>query len=549
MTATSRLARAACITGLATGGVQLRPYQLDAVERVRAALRRVRRVLLCAPTGSGKTIVAAFIILAAYKLGKRVVFFAHRRELIDQCYGKLVAAGIPETDLGVMMGDDRRTNPDAPIQIVSISTYRHRDPPLADIVFFDEAHGAIAPSRRAAIEHYAGLGAVILGLSATPFRADNGGLGDLFSELVLVASVRELIDAGYLVEPRVFTAARRPDLSIARVRHGDYVEADLWALMSPLVGDIVAHYQRLAPGLRAVVFAVSIAHSRAIVVAFVAAGIPAEHLDGETPIAERAAILARLERGETLVVSNCGVLCEGWDMPCVKVAILARPTKSLGLYLQQAGRILRPWNDTRAIILDHAGNALEHGLPQDDRTFTLDRSRPKRSSPAPMKACPECGCTVATATRECAECGHVFVAAKVAAVDAPSELREIKAHTIRLAVDPRALWILGVESLPDLPGVPASPRQLAALSAAGVRATSELTLPQATHLLDLIAERRAQGRATVKQALQLASRGLAHDVSFELAREVMDAIRNNRWRTPPWVQRDPRLQRSTGVSP
>src|SRR5690606_30708365 len=128
----------------------------------------------------------------------------------------------------------------------------------------------------------------------------------------------------------------------------------------------------LGGGLRTVAFAVNVEHSRAIVARFVAAGVAAEHLDGSTPTAERDAILRRLETGETRIVSNCAVLTEGWDQPAVKCAILARPTQSTGLYLQQAGRILRPWQDVRPIILDHAGNSLAHGLPQDDRALTLD---------------------------------------------------------------------------------------------------------------------------------------------------------------------------------
>ena len=145
-----------------------------------------------------------------------------------------------------------------------------------------------------------------------------------------------------------------------------------------MVGNVVEHWQRCVERQRTVAFAVSIEHSRHLVERFQAVKVPAEHLDGSTPTMERDAILGRLERGETRVVVNVGVLCEGWDQPCVKCCILARPTKSTGLYLQQAGRILRPWTDPttgqtpRAILLDHAGCVVEHGLPQDDREFSLE---------------------------------------------------------------------------------------------------------------------------------------------------------------------------------
>jgi superfamily II DNA or RNA helicase len=124
-------------------------------------------------------------------------------------------------------------------------------------------------------------------------------------------------------------------------------------------------------------------------------------------------MLARLESGETLLVSNCGVLCEGWDQPSVKCAILARPTKSTGLYLQQAGRILRPWQGQQAIILDHGGCAVEHGLPQDDREYTLDaRPKAKRREggdlPSPVKVCEACQAVMPLAAGMCEVCGHVF---------------------------------------------------------------------------------------------------------------------------------------------
>ncbi len=398
--------------GSAVNGVSLRPYQSAAVERVRLQLRNTRRVLLVAPTGAGKTVIASHMIERAHAKGRRVVFFAHRRELIRQTRSKLIAAGVEPMAIGIMMADDPLTNPAAPIQVASIDTFRHRDPPVADLVIVDEAHRSLAPTYTNAIDHYAETGAAVLGMTATPYRADGGGLGGVYEAIEVVASPAELVAAGYLVAPRVFSApfAARPDLSGVRVRGGDYVEGDLSDAMNTgkLVGGIVEHWQKHAGSRRTVAFAVGVAHSQAIAAAFVEAGIAAEHLDGTTPTKERDAILARLETGETKIVSNCGVLCEGWDQPSVKVAILARPTKSTGLYLQQAGRILRPWEGASALILDHAGNALEHGLPQDDREFTLDAASKHSTGEAPTKECPECCAVLPMAATQCPECGFGF---------------------------------------------------------------------------------------------------------------------------------------------
>jgi DNA repair protein RadD len=166
---------------------------------------------------------------------------------------------------------------------------------------------------------------------------------------------------------------------------------------------------------------------------FRGAGVPAEHLDGDTLPLERDAILGRLDRGETLVVSNCGVLCEGWDQPAAKCAILARPTKSTGLYLQQAGRILRPWNDQAAIILDHAGCALEHGLPQDDREFSLEgvRKRARARADPPTRECPACFAVLPAATRTCPSCHLELGAGREVPVEQEGVLVEVRAGDVQ----------------------------------------------------------------------------------------------------------------------
>ena len=395
-----------------TGSVCLRPYQLDAIDRVRICIRGgVRRVLIVLPTGGGKTLIASHIIASAVGRGSRVLFLAHRRELVNQAYRKLLDQGLAAAQVGVLMASDPRRRPAAPVQVASVDTIRNRAKPAAEIVFVDEAHRATAKSYQNVAAEYPK--AIHLGLTATPYRADGKGLRDAYDDLVVVASPRQLIAEGFLVEPRVFTVpdSALPDLSGVRMKGGDYDEGALAEAVdrSSLVGNIVEHWQRHAQGLRTVVFAVSVAHSQHIAERFRQAGVAAEHLDGTTPLAERDAVLGRLEAGTTQVVSNCGVLCEGWDQPAVKCAVLARPTKSAGLFLQQAGRILRPWNNTRAIILDHGGCALEHGLPQDDREFSLEaatKRRGKKGAAAPAtKICPECFAVLAPATRVCPECG------------------------------------------------------------------------------------------------------------------------------------------------
>lgn len=443
-----------------------RPYQLDAVQRVRQHIRAGRRRVLCvAPTGAGKTVVASHITECSVDLGNRVLFLAHRRELISQAFRKMIGCtcragyehdslteqdpecrgdGLPRKMVGVLRSSDRRRNPAAAVQVASIDTLRNRALPPANLIIVDEAHRSLANTYRQIMAAYPE--AAVIGLTATPYRADGKGLGDAYDELVVVASPSQLMAEGFLVEPRIFTvpASKMPDLSGVRTRGGDYDEDELAEAVDRdgLVGDILDHWARRAEGRQTVVFAVNVQHSKHIVERFRAAGIAAEHVDGTTPTVDRDAILARLERGETRVVSNCAVLTEGWDMPSVKCAILARPTKSTGMYLQQAGRILRPWRGVGAIILDHAGCAVDHGLPQDDREFTLEpaKKRSRTTVATSAKTCEGCFAVLPLATRVCPECGHVFVVADTPAEqleEKPGELVEVKKAS---KDEKRAFW-------------------------------------------------------------------------------------------------------------
>jgi DNA repair protein RadD len=337
----------------------LRPYQLDVIDRARieAAAGR-RRILLVAPTGSGKTVIAAAIIAAAVAKRSRALFITHRRELVQQASRKL-------NDFGVDHGIVAAGFPSQPgelVQVGSIQTVTARairsstiELPAADLVVVDEAHHARAQTYRRLIEAYPS--AVILGLTATPCRSDGRGLGNVFDVLVGCPQVEELIRLGFLVPTRCY-APWKPDLDGVHVRQGDYVEAELAERMDrlDLVGDAVENWLRLADHRRTVVFATSVAHSVHLRNEFRRSDILAEHVDGSTPHEERAAILAGLASGNVEVVCNCMVLTEGFDLPELGCIVLARPTKSMGLFRQMVGRGLRTApGKSDCIVLDHSG--------------------------------------------------------------------------------------------------------------------------------------------------------------------------------------------------
>ena len=297
---------------------ELRPYQRDVLERVWASIEAgQRRVLLVAPTASGKTVIGGELIRDAVGRGMRVLFLDHRRELTGQASRKIHAVGV---DHGIIQAGFQ-PRPGERVQVAAVQTLHARavrssamEMPPADVVIVDEAHHIRARTYQRIIEAYPG--AIVIGLTATPCRGDGRGLGNVFDVLVESASVAELTALGFLVPSRIY-APTRPDLTGVRVERGDYVEAQLAERMdkAQLVGDVVEHWHRLAERRRTVVFATGVAHSVHLRDEFRRSGVMAEHIDGSTPIEERDAILARLAAGTVEVVSNAMVLTEGWDCP------------------------------------------------------------------------------------------------------------------------------------------------------------------------------------------------------------------------------------------
>lgn len=372
----------------------LRDYQQDIIQQISSHWNNgERRVAVQLPTGSGKTVIFAEIASQFTERGESCLIIAHREELLEQAAEKIeLSSGEP---CGIIKAG-RRSAPLFRVQIASIQTLarrRRENWPQASLVIIDEAHHAAANSYQQIFEHY--NDAKILGFTATPTRGDGQGLRHLFEALILGRSTQELIADGYLSPFRVFRAPNTIATSHISVVGGDYNQAQLAeaASSSQIMGDLISTWRKYANGKKTVVFAVDCNHSRAIVQKYLEAGISAEHLDGETPTAERKAMLARFRSGETLILSNCNVVSEGFDLPDIQAVQVLRPTKSLILWLQCVGRSLRPAPDKDyALIIDHTSNWFDHGLPDEERPWTLD----------PVSMPPGSFCV------ECPECNHIF---------------------------------------------------------------------------------------------------------------------------------------------
>ena len=380
--------------------IELRDYQIDAINQVRRAYSQGhRRILLVAPTGSGKTIIGTNVLNSAAQKSKSGIWVAPRREIVKQTSEKLEHIGC---DHGILMaGHDRRIT--TKIQVASIQTYHRRKNnknfhvPPGNVIVFDEAHLSLAKSWQEMASDYPG--AVLLGLTATPCRGDGAGLGSFWQTMIEVTTVEQLMIDGWLVRAK-FYAPDNPNMKGVPESGGDWTKKGAGSVMDKphLVGDIVDNWIKYSEQRPTVVFASTVAHSMHIAEAFNAAGYRFEHLDGKTPREERDGILGRLEAGDINGVSNCQVLHEGWDQPAVSCMVDAQPTKSYGRHLQKVGRILRPAVEKNdALVIDHAGNVYRHGFPEEAGGWTLDDSvkiqnvrKEKRKDEHQLQTCRHC---------------------------------------------------------------------------------------------------------------------------------------------------------------
>lgn len=391
----------------------LRDYQDKMIREIKDLIRQGhRRILAQLPTGGGKTVIAAFITLGAQTKQKRVWFVCHRDFLIEQTYGTFDEVGLEPSV--VAAGKGARYRPTGLVQVCGVATVVNRlDTMLPpDIIVWDEAHHAAAGTW-AKIADWA-KSALQIGLSATPERLDGKGLDGQFDVMVQGPSVEHLMSIGALARYKAY-APSTPDLTGVKTSHGDYNQSQLAdAVDKPeLVGDIVEHYRKLAAGKRAVYFAVNVEHSRHIADAFTAAGIPALHLDASSSSAERAAAARSFALGELQILTNVNLFGEGYDlsaqarMPVTIDAVgMARSTQSLAMYMQQVGRALRPKSDgSHAIILDHAGNIVKHGLPDDEREWKLEGRKKNAATHKGVHICGLCFAANEHGARFCFSCG------------------------------------------------------------------------------------------------------------------------------------------------
>lgn len=439
--------------------MQLRPYQAKLHADIQGAWASgARDVLAVLPTGGGKTVT--FSHAAAHNDGG-VVAIAHRQEIVSQISLTLaryqirhriigptsvvkICARLHTVELGRSYYD-----PNAPVAVAGVDTLVSRGASdlgsfghNVTLVIQDEAHHVLRANKwgqaRDMFPNARGLG-----VTATPARADGAGLGrhadGVYDVMVEGPSMRALIGAGYLADYRIFAPASDVDLSNVTISNttGDYNADKLRKAVheSHITGDVVQHYLRLANGMQGITFATDVEGAEQIAARFVAAGIPAAAVSAKTPDLERAALLRQFRAREIRQLVNCDLFGEGFDVPSVEVVSMARPTASFVLFCQQFGRALRPMDGKdRALIIDHVGNTLRHGLPDAYRVWTLDR-REKRAKgtagPELLRACIWCTGIYPKRDKTCPHCGHTHVpAARSAPEFVDGDLTELDADVL-----------------------------------------------------------------------------------------------------------------------
>jgi superfamily II DNA or RNA helicase len=371
---------------------ELRPYQQKIInEAFESVNEEINSVLLQMPTGTGKTHVFAEIVrkwTREYEPNKKVLIIAHRVELIDQIISRLLRFGV----IGSPIFGGKVQDPNYQVQVAMIQSLKktERLPSNISLLIIDEAHHSTAKSYKKLIQHYRAKNdkLKIIGLTATPYRLSGDGFSQIFDKLITSDQIKDFIHNGFLSQIRHFAASKIDLSEVALGFDRDYLESDLESIVrnDVLLAELVESYKIHASGKKAIVFSLNKAHSKDIVDRYMQNNIQAAYIDSDTDSEERSKLVQKFREGEIQVLCNVNIFTEGFDCPDVEVVQLARPTKSLSLYLQQVGRVMRPSPEKQyGIILDNACLWEEHGMVTQPFTWQLEYNLEEENAKSKQK--------------------------------------------------------------------------------------------------------------------------------------------------------------------
>lgn len=414
-----------------------RPYQIEYIQAAADYFKQgVNAVLLCAPTGSGKTVMYSIIALKAALKGKKVLILEHRQELIYQTSEKLHAFGVAHGFITPQFTENKSN-----IKIGSVYTVHRRlqkmDTP--DLIIIDEAHHSVANTWGDIIRAFPK--AYLIGVTATACRTDGKGLGvksgGFYKKLVNLYDTKYMIKNGFLSPYKYYC----PDIGFSsngiKTIAGDFDKAEQEKRLNKttITGCVITHYKNITNGLPAIAFCSNVKHAEDVARQFCDAGIPAESIDGTLSKDERKRKISDLANGKIKVLTSCDIISEGTDIPVVAVAIMLRLTKSFALYRQWCGRVLRPYPGKEfAVILDHVGNLFRHGMPDAEYEWSLDGETKKKKSKTEkneFRVCKFCYVPFIYNLRVCPHCGQTVQILERNIDHTDGELKEISDVTIK----------------------------------------------------------------------------------------------------------------------
>ena len=520
------------------GGMSLRPYQQEAFEKVLAEWDGgVKKTLLVLPTGTGKTIVFSKIAEECVRRGKRVLIMAHRGELLEQAADKIYkSTGLQcsvekagETCLGQWYR----------IIVGSVQTLMHErrlkkfKQDYFDAIIIDEAHHCVSDSYQRVLQHF--NDSYVLGVTATPDRADLKNLGSYFESLAFEYTMPQAIKSGYLVPIKALTVPLKIDISMVGISAGDFKVGEIGTALDPYLYQIADKMVKYCMNRKTIVFLPLIATSKKFMGILNERGFVAAEVNGSSE--DRAEILQDFEEGKYNVLCNSMLLTEGYDCPAVDCIIVLRPTKSRPLYAQMVGRGTRLSPETgkdHLLLIDFLWMTERHELCHPASLICEDEDVARRmtkdmeanaGNPEDIEEAEK------KATEEVVQEREEALAAQLAA---QRRKKSRLVDPLQYAMSIEALDLANYRPIFGPEAQAPSQDQKDSLEKLGIKADSVETSGQADKLLNTINDRRARGLATPKQIKQLENRGFQNvgTWSFEQARRLIDRIAANGWRTP-----------------
>jgi len=402
---------------------RLHEYQQALVDKTRKSYANgFKSPCVVAPCGAGKSVIISDIARMTTSKGNQVLFLVHRKELIDQ-----IKETFLKNDVNINLVHFGM------VQTVVRKLDKINKP---DLIITDENHHGMAASYKKIYDYFSNV--LRIGFTATPIRLSGAGLGDINDILIEEVSAKWLIENNYL-SPYKYYAPKLIDtekLKLNSMKEFSSTSVNDAMDDKTIYGDAIKHYRQLADGEQAIAYCHNVEASKQLADEFEQQGINAVHLDGKTRKTERDEMIQRFRNKEIQIIANCDIIGEGFDVPDCSTVIMLRPTESLSLFIQQSMRGMRYRPGKTSTIIDHVDNVRRHGLPDMERTWSLEgKKKSSKDKPEiPIKECMNCFAVFPPTEKACPMCGYVPEVKEIKdyEVNEEAELQEVTEKDIKL---------------------------------------------------------------------------------------------------------------------